>query len=292
MRQYLFHQVVDDVAVVPGEPGDEAADVVAPLDRECGELERGDPPLRALLQRTDVRLGEVQSRHLVQVRGGLAGSEAQIGGADLDELATRSHPGQWERRVGAAGDHQMRLRGEVLQQEGHPVVDLGRVDDVVVVEHLHDVVGEGAQIVEQSGEDRLGRRSGRRQERQRSLAELVRRSGHRRQGGDQVRPEPRGIVVPPVERQPGRGSFTTRRGCQPVRQQRRLAEPGRSRHERQRRPRPPAQTLAQPGPGDQRAPRPGDVELGLEQRPGHEGSMRRVEAPAVVDCAGSGGFRP
>ena len=82
----------------------------------------------------------VQAHHLVEVRGGLVGREAQIGGADLDELAARAQASQRQRRIGAAGDHQVHLRGQMVQQERHPVVDVARVDHVVVVEHQHDVV--------------------------------------------------------------------------------------------------------------------------------------------------------
>ena len=92
---------------------------------------------------------QLQSHHLVEVRRGLVGREAQIGGADLDELATPSQPRQRQRRVGAAGDHQVYLRGQVLQQEGHPVLHVARVDDVVVVEHQHDIVRDGVEVVEQ-----------------------------------------------------------------------------------------------------------------------------------------------
>ena len=83
-----------------------------------------------------------QAHRLVEVRRGLVGREAQVGGADLDQLAARSQAGQRQRRIGAAGDHQVHLRGQMVEQEGHPVVDVARVDDVVVVEHQHDVVRE------------------------------------------------------------------------------------------------------------------------------------------------------
>ena len=142
--QHLLDQVVDDVPVVAGEAGDEAGDVVSPLHRERRQLERGDPPFGAPLQRCDVLRRQRQSHHLVEVRRGLVGREAQVGGADLDQLAAPPQPGQRQRRVGAAGDHQVDLRGQVLQQEGHPVLHLARVDDVVVVEHQHDIVRDGA----------------------------------------------------------------------------------------------------------------------------------------------------
>ena len=99
--QDLFHQVVDDVAVVTGEARDEARDVVAALHRERRQLERGDPALGAPLQRGDVARGQVQPHHLVEVRGGLVGREAQVGGTDLDELAPRAQASQRQRRVGA-----------------------------------------------------------------------------------------------------------------------------------------------------------------------------------------------
>ena len=138
--QDLLDQVVDDVAVVAGEAGDEAGDVVSALHRQRRQLERGDPPFGASLQRGDVLRRQLQSHHLVEVRRGLVGREAQIGGADLDELAAARRR-QRQRRVGAAGDHQVDLRGEVLQQdEGHRLVHLDGLDDVVVVEDQHDLV--------------------------------------------------------------------------------------------------------------------------------------------------------
>ena len=166
--QDLLGQVVDDVPVVPGEAGDERGDVLSSLHRERRQLERGDPPFGAPLQRGDILCRQRQSHHLVEVRRGLRGREAQVGGADLDELAARSQPRQRQRRVGAAGDHQVYLRGQVLQQEGHPVVHVARVDDVVVVEHQHDIVRDGVEVVEQGGEARLDRRLGRLQERERA----------------------------------------------------------------------------------------------------------------------------
>ena len=39
-------------------------------------------------------------------------------------------------------------------QECHPVLDVVRIDDVVVVEHQHDVVRQPAEVVEQRGKDR------------------------------------------------------------------------------------------------------------------------------------------
>ena len=52
--QDLLDEVVDDVAVVAREASDEASDVVAPLHRQAGQLQRCDPALGPVLQRRDV----------------------------------------------------------------------------------------------------------------------------------------------------------------------------------------------------------------------------------------------
>jgi len=89
---------------------------------------------------------------------------------------------------------------------------------------------------------RLVRRLGPLQERERICANPLRR---RPQRAGNVRPERRGIVVAMVEREPRHEPSIGSSGWQPLRQQRRLTEPGRSRHQRQRRLRRAAQALAQ-----------------------------------------------
>jgi hypothetical protein len=58
--QDLLDEVVDDVAVVPGEAGDEAGGIVASLDRERRQLERSDPAFGAPLQGGDLPRAEIQ----------------------------------------------------------------------------------------------------------------------------------------------------------------------------------------------------------------------------------------
>ena len=165
--QHLLGEVVDDVAVVAGEPGDERAGVVAALHRQRGQLQGGDPALGALVQRRDVALGQREAHRAVEVGRGLLGGEAQVGGPHLDQLAACPHPRQRQRRVGPGGEHQVQLRRQVLEQERHPVVHLGRLDEVVVVEDQQQVLRPSVEVVEQRGERRLGRRRGRRQQLQR-----------------------------------------------------------------------------------------------------------------------------
>ena len=78
--------------------------------------------------------------HVVEVRRRLVVREPQIRGADLDELAARSQSSQRQRRLCPAGDHQVHLWREMVEQEGHSVLNLAVVDDVEVVEHERDLV--------------------------------------------------------------------------------------------------------------------------------------------------------
>jgi hypothetical protein len=76
--------------------------------------------------------GEVQADVVVEVGGNFVGGEAQVGGADLDQLAA----GPAEPTAGAGGaaaDHRVDVRWEVPQQERRGVTEVGPVGQVVVV---------------------------------------------------------------------------------------------------------------------------------------------------------------
>ena len=208
--QHLLGQVVDDVAVVPGEAGDEPGGVVASLHRQRRQLQCGDPPFGASLQRRHVRGRQLQAHHLVEVRRSLVRREPQVGSADLDQLAACPQPGQRQRRVSTAGDHQVQPRRQVVEQERHRVLDLAGVDQVVVVEHQHDVAAGRAEVVEQRREHHLDRwRLRRGQQLQLVRADPGR---HRPQRGDHVAPEGHRVVVAGVERQPRSRPLAGRRG--------------------------------------------------------------------------------
>ena len=115
--EHLLGEVVDDVAVVAGETGDERAGVLAALHRQRGQLQRGDPAFGACLERGDVALAQPQTHRAVEVGRGLLGGEAQVGGADLDQLTACPQLGQRQRRVGPGGEDDVQLRRLVLEQE-------------------------------------------------------------------------------------------------------------------------------------------------------------------------------
>ena len=133
--EYLLHQVIDDVAVVAGETGDEAGNVVTSLHRKRCQLQGSDPALRAGFECINVLRPQIETHDFVEVRRGLLGREAQISGADLHQISPCAKPRQRQRRVGAGGDEQVGVRREVLQQEGYALLDALVIDQVVIVEH-------------------------------------------------------------------------------------------------------------------------------------------------------------
>ena len=156
--EHLGRQVVGDQPVAAGEGGHERRRVGPVAQRQPGQLQPGRPALGALDQRRHLRVGQAQPHALAQERGRLLGAEAQVGGAQLGQLAAGAQARQGQRRVLAGGDHQVQRRRQVVEQEGDRGVDGRRAHEVVVVEDQQTGVGQGGQVVDQVGEHDLGRR--------------------------------------------------------------------------------------------------------------------------------------
>jgi hypothetical protein len=107
--QDLVDEVVDDETVVAGEVGDEHRRVVATSERQCGELQRGDPPLCPRFEGVHVGGGEVESHRIVQVGRRLLLGEAQVGGTHLEQLAARPQAGEGPGWIGPGGHDQVQL---------------------------------------------------------------------------------------------------------------------------------------------------------------------------------------
>ena len=270
--QHLFHEVVDDEPVVAGEGLDESGGVLAALERQRGKLEGDDPALGARLERLDVCGGEGEPHGLGEVGRGLLGREAQVGGADLDELAPRAQPGERQARIGPRADHDLQVRWQVVDEEGEPVLHLGGVDDVVVVEDQDQFGSGGLEVRGEAADDRLGvaRTRG-----ERLVVAASRVPASPLERGDHVTPEHGGIVVA-LDRARANASrtavFHTR---YPVGEEGRLAEPGWCRDESELRLATGVQALDEARPRDESGSRGRDVELGGEKRTRHGHTSRR-----------------
>ena len=74
----------------------------APLHGEGRQVQAGNPALGARFQGGHLGGGKAQPHHLVEELGRLVRGEAQVGGAQLGQLAAGAQAGQGQRRVLAA----------------------------------------------------------------------------------------------------------------------------------------------------------------------------------------------
>ena len=90
--QDFFEQIIQHEMMAAGERLDEAGGSAGPcwqrpLQGEGGQLQAGNPAFGAAFQCGDVFGREIEAHHLVEEFGGFGGGEAQVGGAQLGQLA-------------------------------------------------------------------------------------------------------------------------------------------------------------------------------------------------------------
>ena len=67
--------------------------------------------------------GKRQAHHLVEEGCRLAGREAQVVGAQLDQLIAGPHTGEGQGRVGAGEDHEMHMPRQVVEDKVEGFMD-------------------------------------------------------------------------------------------------------------------------------------------------------------------------
>ena len=119
------------------------------LQRQGGELQRGDPSFGADLQCLHLGCGQREVHDAVQVRDGFVGREAQVCRADLEQFTPCTEATERPRRVGPGREHQMDLCRKVFEDERGGLVHLGRIDEVVVIEHHDQLALDASQVVQE-----------------------------------------------------------------------------------------------------------------------------------------------
>jgi hypothetical protein len=192
--------------------------------------------------------------------------EPEVPGAHLDELTARPQPGKREWRIGPRGHRHGDLRGQVVQQERHRLMDVGPADDVVVIERDHGGTGEDVEIIDQADQDGVSRRAPACLEQRERLDAGLGLGGLDR--GHQVRQEASEVVVARVESQPRHPAPRRIGGRQPLREECGLAEPSRCGDEDQPRPFAPVppQHVDEAAALHQPTTRRGQMQLGAQYR--------------------------
>src|SRR5215204_453617 len=205
--QNLLSQQTDYVTAGAPERLDKGVLVLLVLQGEGGEVDPRRPPFGPLEQNREVVRADVQSHLLVQQALGFLLCEGQLLGADLVHLSPGPKPPQRQRRVGAAGDDEVNVLGEVLHEEGHRLMRVFLGYELVVIEHQHDLMGQLGELVYERGK--------------RHSDEVLPRDTHSRENIgcevlywhdlapclDYMPPQPNQIVVLLVEGNPGEGNL-------------------------------------------------------------------------------------
>ena len=135
-----------------------AGGILLPLHGKRGQLQTGNPAFGAGFQSGDIFRRETKTHRLVEKLGGFGGGKAQIGGAQLGQLAAGTQPGQGEMRIFTGGDDQVHLRRYMFEQKGESVIDRSGLDYMIIVENQDKIIRDGGDLVEQGRQNCFGRR--------------------------------------------------------------------------------------------------------------------------------------
>src|SRR5215208_1473663 len=149
--QNLLSQEGDDVAVAAAKRLDEGMLVLLVLQGEGGEVDPRRPPFGTLEQDGEVIWTDFQPHLLVQQAVGFLLRECELLGADLVHLSPGPEPPQRQRRVRAAGDDEVDILGEVLQEEGHRLMSGLLGYELVVIEHQYNPTRQLGELIYERG---------------------------------------------------------------------------------------------------------------------------------------------
>jgi hypothetical protein len=99
------------------------------------QLQPRRPALKLSLPALDLFWPQVEAHGVLKECGRLIQAEAQVLGAQLQELAPGTITRQRQGWVGARRDGEVQPRRQMIQQEGQALVDRGLLDQMIVVEN-------------------------------------------------------------------------------------------------------------------------------------------------------------
>jgi hypothetical protein len=167
------------------------------------EVQADGPPLDDIVQVGERRLAQAQARALRHATVGLRSVELEIPERHLRELASASHRSQGQRRIAPGDQDQVEAPRWMRQQLGEQIVHFPLVDGLVVVQDQDEGGLDRVQLVRKAAREHRGRRQIRGLDQLLRLGTRLRE--HRTHRGDQVGRERTGVVVAPVEGEPGAG---------------------------------------------------------------------------------------
>ena len=123
------------------------------MQREAEQLQADQPALRASGRILDDVCRELNAHHLLEEGHDLFRRAAQLVGSHFQHLSTRSQQRQWQRRIGACGQHEVQLKWKMLQKINEGVVNLWPADYVIVVQNQEKLLGPTRQNIDECLQD-------------------------------------------------------------------------------------------------------------------------------------------
>ena len=179
----------------------------------------------------------------MEQRAGLVEREAQVGRAQLGQLAREPQAVQAERRLLAGREHDPQLCRQPREQHLQPGERVVGVELVQVIDHQVERLLEPLELAEESLDHRRAREARRRAD---PLDDVV--AGRIGERVDHVEPEPLRVTLATLDGDPGDGRVRVRG---PGAQEHGLPAPGRRADERHRARSGCRQALEENGPGDE-----------------------------------------
>src|SRR5215471_14626347 len=140
MVEDFLYEVVDDKMVAAAEPRDRCVDRGRLTERDRRHLQARCPALGARRNRRDLRRCEVMPEDGAHQPSRFVLREAEVGCPHLEHITLETTPRQRQRRINARAQDDMEARRRVVEQRDQPGMNLGRLDEVVVVKDKDHVV--------------------------------------------------------------------------------------------------------------------------------------------------------
>src|SRR5262249_53871905 len=105
-------------------------DLIAPLQREGGQLQAGDPPLGPGLEFSAFIAQKSKDNPFIKEQNRLVTRKAQVFHPQLSYQVAGAQSGERQGGIGSTDDDQMHPWRQMVEQKGEPLMDRGRGNDV------------------------------------------------------------------------------------------------------------------------------------------------------------------
>ncbi len=150
--EHFLDQIIGNITIVAGKRVEKGLRVTA-SQRKRGHLQADDPALCAALEQPDLIRAERQVHGGIKKDGSFIRAEAKISSPDFQHLPAGAPAGKGKRRILTCQDHQMEGLWLMIQEEIQAGMNIGGLDEVIVIQHQCKWGSQNHQLVNDRGKD-------------------------------------------------------------------------------------------------------------------------------------------